>query len=252
MRKIFLFMLAGVLITAGLSAQDTTQTAPKKKKRDWSKIDLGNRANDHFMMQFGYDGWAGRPDTIRTKGFSRHFNMYVMLDLPFKTDKRFSVGLGAGFGSSNIFLNNTYVDVAGKLSTSKLSFQNADSINHFKKYKVVNVWLEAPVELRWVAQPGNSDRSFKAAIGFKVGTMLNAHTKGKNLVTKSGTSVYSAKYVAKESDKRFFNSTRLAATARVGWGNFSIYGAYQITNLLKDGAGPELRPFSIGLCLSGL
>ena len=49
-----------------------------KKKTDWSKVSLGNRANDHFLMEFGYDGWAGAPDTLNISGFSRHFNFYVM------------------------------------------------------------------------------------------------------------------------------------------------------------------------------
>jgi hypothetical protein len=31
-----------------------------------------------------------------------------------------------------------------------------------------------------------------------------------------------------------------------------VYGQYQITGLLKDGAGATIRPFTVGLTLSGL
>ena len=41
-------------------------------------------------------------------------------------------------------------------------------------------------------------------------------------------------------------------TARIGIGNFSLYGAYQLTSLLKDGAGASIKPFEFGLCISGL
>jgi hypothetical protein len=44
----------------------TPVSAPKKKK-DWSSINLSNRANDHLLIQVGYDGWAQRPDTIHNK-----------------------------------------------------------------------------------------------------------------------------------------------------------------------------------------
>ena len=40
-----------------------------------------------------------RPDSIGTKGFSRTFNMYLMLDFPFRTNPHFSVALGPGFAT---------------------------------------------------------------------------------------------------------------------------------------------------------
>ena len=48
------------------------QTPPKK---DWSKLDLSTRANDHFLIQYGDDAWPNVPDSINTSGFSRHFNI---------------------------------------------------------------------------------------------------------------------------------------------------------------------------------
>lgn len=225
----------------------SVQPAPQKK--DLRKIDLGNRSNDHVMIQFGFDNWAGTPDSISPKGFSRFFNAYIMLDKPFKTNPHLSVGLGAGVGSSNIFFDKTYVDI--KSASSRLPFTNVDSANHFKKFKLTTVFIEAPVELRYSSNPENTNKSVKAALGLKVGTLVNAHTKGKNLQNKSGGSLNNS--IEKVSSKKFFNSTRFAATARIGYGIFGIYGAYQITPLLKTGAGPEeIRPYSIGIYISGL
>lgn len=218
-------------------------------KKPWTKIDLSNRSNDHFMVQYGFDNWAGTNDSTKPSGFSRFFNAYIMLDKPFKTNPRMSVGLGIGIGSSNIFFTNRFVDV--KSNANMLPFRKVDSLNHFKKFKLTTVFLEAPVELRYSSKPENNNSSLKAAIGVKVGTLLSAYTKGKTLVDKNGNTINS--YIQKESSKKFINSTRLAVTGRVGYGIFSVYGAYQITSFLKDVAGPtELRPYSIGLCLSGL
>ncbi len=222
---------------------------PATEKKNPKKIDLSNRSNDHFMFQYGFDNWSGTNDSISPKGFSRFFNAYVMLDKPFKTNPKFSVGLGLGIGSSNIFFDKTYVDV--KSASSTLPFTNVDSLNHFKKFKLTTIFLEAPVELRYSSNPENANKAVKIALGVKVGTLLKAYTKGKTLENKSGGTINN--YIEKESSKKFFNSTRLAATARIGYGIFGIYGAYQVTSLLKTGAGPDaIRPYSIGIYISGL
>lgn len=226
---------------------------PKKQKRDWSKLDLSGRTSDHFVIQLGYDGWAGKPDSIRTKGLNRSFNMYFMLDKPFKSDPHFSVAAGLGIGSSNIFFEKTVIDITGKISSARLLFQNADSINHYKKYKLAVVWAELPIELRYFSNPENADKSWKWALGLKLGTMLDAHTKGKEPQDKNNATISGqAKVVEKEKSKKFFNATRIAGTIRVGYGHFSLYGAYQINSLIKDGVGPQVKPYTIGLCLSGL
>lgn len=226
-------------------------TAPVMPKKDWSKIDLSSRAADHFMIQYGSDSWTNRPDSVRTgSGFSRHFNMYVMLDKPFKSNAKFSVAFGLGIGSSHIFFNNMKVDI--KANAARLPFTRADSTDHFKKYKVTNVYAEVPVELRYYSNPENPNKSWKAALGVKVGTLLKTYTKGKNLVTKNGFSVYGPTYIQKESEKRFFNGTMLALTGRVGYGFISLDAGYQINGVLKDGAGPVMNKFSFGITISGL
>ncbi len=214
------------------------------------KYDLSKRAADHLIIQYGSDSWTNRPDSVRTGGFSRHFNMYFMLDKPFKTNQKLSVAYGIGIGSSNMFFNNTRVDI--KSNQSKLPFTNTDSTDHYSKYKVVNVYAEIPVELRYYSNPENPNKSWKAAIGIKVGSLLKTHTKGKNLVTKNGVSYYGPTYIAKESQKRFFNGTMLAVTGRVGYGLLSIDAGYQFNGVLKDGTGPTMNRFSIGITISGL
>ena len=123
-------------------ATDTTITvAPAPQARTprlpRTNIDLTNRGNDHFMIQFGADSWGSTPDSIRTKGFSRHFNAYFLLDKPFKTNPKYSVAFGVGIGSSNIFFENTFVDL--KSTAARLPFTNLDSTDRFKKFKLATV-----------------------------------------------------------------------------------------------------------------
>jgi hypothetical protein len=244
--KKLLFLFAFLFTAAFLYAQQADSTA----KKSWKKMDLSNRPNDHFMIQYGGDGWAGKNDTISPSGFSRHFNFYFMYDMPFKTSPHLSIGIGAGLGSSNIFFTNTYIDL--KSLSNTLQFVNDSAADHFKKYKLTTIFLEAPIEFRYAGNPMNPEKGFKFAVGVKVGTLLNAHTKGKDLETSTGATVYGPQYIQKESDNRFINSTRFAATARIGYGNFSIDGSYQLTDFIKTGAGPAINPYSIGITLSGL
>lgn len=254
MRKCILTFGIALLMSNVVLAQDSTiqKQSKKKPKTDWSKVQIGERANDHFMFQFGYDGWVGTPDSIRTTGIGRHLNVYLMLDKPFKTDPRLSVGLGVGIGSSSIFLDKMLVDLKGEVNPTQVTFIDASESERFRRYKLNPVWVEAPIELRYVANPLNSNKSFKWALGIKIGTMIDAKTKGKDFQDEEGQSLFGNKYTMKEKDRKFLNNLRLAPTARIGYGNFTVYGAYQLTSLFREGQGPSVRPFSIGLCLSGL
>ena len=106
------------------------------------------------------------------------------------------------------------------------------------------------MELRYCSKPDKPNNSVKAAIGIKVGTLINAHTKGKNLTDASGKTVNG--YVSKLSSKSYFNGTRLSATARVGYGNFSLFGSYSITSAFKDNVAADMKVLQVGLTISGL
>jgi len=249
------FLSVSVLIFS-IVAKAQVDTLPKtalppakpKKENKFSHIDLSNRANDHFLFQIFYAGWANAPDSLNTKGFSRGFNAYLMFDFPFKTDPRFSVGIGAGVGTDNIYMDKTTVEVAGVTPT--LRFRNVSDTTHFKKYKLATTYLEAPIELRFAANPANTNKSFKVALGAKIGLLVNAHNKGKNLQSGNNTTINS--YIQKESSKRYFNGNRLVLTGRIGYGFIGVFATYQVNAFIKEGAGPTIHPYNIGLTISGL
>jgi Outer membrane protein beta-barrel domain len=238
MKKILL-----VLITI---CSVTIVNAQQKK----NKTDLASRAGDHILLQLSSDRWLGAPDSIssRTKGLSRGLNLYVMIDKPFKSNPKLSTAFGVGVSTSSMFFKNTGIDV--KAAGARLPFSKLDTLNHFKKYKLALAYLEIPIEIRFNANPEGNNKSMKFALGAKVGTLLNVHTKGKTLLDRNGKTIGS--YSEKETSKRFFNSTRLSLTGRVGYGIYSLFASYQINNLLKDGAGPEIKPLQIGITISGL
>jgi hypothetical protein len=220
---------------------------PKQPKVpiDWTKVDLSKRTADHFMIQYGISRFSGGPDSIRPGGLSRSFNMYLMLDFPFKTNPKMSVGIGPGIGTDNFLFEDRTVNIKNR---NQVLFP-ADTLSRFKKYKLMTGFLELPVELRYASNPQNMNKGFKFAIGAKIGTLLTAKTKAKVDLDQAGD----GGYITKTSSKRHFSGIRLAGTMRVGIGNVSLFGTYTITEMFKEGFGPAgIRPFTIGLTISGL
>lgn len=248
MRRIAFSALLLILTGAAMAQDSTATTGTTTTTTTKTKRTFETASNDHFMMQLGYTSWTNKPDSIHTKGFPRAFNIYLMLDFPFKTNPHFSVALGPGISTDNIYFSKTYVGI--KDATSTLRFQNLADTSHFKKYKLATAFAEVPVELRYRFNPGDDRRSVKLALGAKVGTLLNAHVKGRDLQDKNGNTLLA--YTQKESSKRFFNKNRLSLTARAGYGHFTAFASYSVTPLFKEGTGPVVRPLTIGLTLSGL
>ncbi len=234
-----------LLILSFLSLASLAQNEPEKKKKQ--PVDMSNRPNDHFLIQFGVANWSGLPDTINKQGFSKSFNAYFMFDFPFKTNPKLSMAFGPGISTDHIVFTKTYIGI--KDLTTDIHFTNVSDTNHYKKTKLATAYLEAPIEFRYSAEP-LTGKGLKFAIGIKVGTLLNAHTRSTKYENKTGGALNS--YTLKESSKRFFNKSRICAQGRVGWGHLSLYGCYELTPLFRDGAGPVVRPYSIGLTLSGL
>ncbi len=230
------------------SAKIVTPKPPKEPKAprilpDYSKMDFSKRTSDHLMLQIGSANWA-KADGINFKGLSRTFNAYFLFDFPFKTNPRYSVAVGPGIGTDNIFFDRTTVDLNDRFGARIFT----DTITKYRKNKLVTGYVEVPIEIRYSTKPENMNKGWKFALGLKVGTMVDGKVKSKVDLDATNT----GGYISKEKDKRYFNSTRLAATARVGIGNISLFGTYTITDFFKEGLGPLVRPYSVGLTLSGL
>ena len=240
MRKIVIAALAICLVSAAFG-QDSTirRILPSKKEAP---------SNDHFMIQLGYLNWVGKSDSIKTKGFPRSLNFYLMLNFPFKTDTHWSVALGPRIASDNMIFDKMTVGIAD--NTPTVAFHDVSDTAHFKRYKLTTAFLEVPVELRYRFNPDNDKKSVKLAFGAKVGTLINAHTKGVILQNSNNQTLND--YTLKQSSKRFFSKQRLSVMGRVGYGSFSVFASYSITPVFKEGLGPTVRPLSIGLTLSGL
>ena len=254
MRK--LLLAAGLAFSSmSLMAQQdssfaiTTTTVNEQPKA--AKFKPINRAGDHLMVQLAYNMWLGAPDSVSShmKGFQRSANVYGMFDKPFANNPKMSVAVGAGIGVSNVYFKNMEANIISR--NRIMPFVNTENTANFKKYKVTTTYLEVPVEFRFMGIPENPNKGFKFAVGGKVGTLLSAGTKGKIRQNNAGETTIND-YTEKVKSKNYFTSTRISGTARVGYGNFSLFGAYSFSPVFKDGVAEKMNLLQVGLTLSGL
>lgn len=240
MQKILAALAFIVIPFAAVQAQD----AADKMNPNATPAPIVKSARDYVMLNFLYNNYAAKPDSVKVKTFGFSFHGSLSYDFPIKKTK-LSFAAGLGVNTSVVYLDQQVLrntDTAGYLAGS-VRFMPNDS--GYKKYKFVTTYLMAPFELRYFGNTNNRNNCFKAAIGLEIGTLLGGHTKAA--ATENGTKVY-----FKTNTKRYITPWNFAATARIGFGNFSLYGSYNLTNVFKDNAGPPITPFSVGLCLSGL
>jgi len=234
--------LFAVHAMAQKTTTDSTYSA-KKKKKGWSNV-IGDRANDHFMFQVGYSDFLNKQDSVGTKGIGRSLNGYFMLDFASKTDNRFSLGVGLGFGTDNYYLNKETVDLT---NPTRITFIT-DTATQFRKSKLTAGYFEAPIEGRYSSNPGDPNRAWKFALGVKLGALLSIHTKEKIIRDINGLT----DYTLKQKDNHMFNPIRAAGYFRFGYGVFSLFGQVDISSFIKQGEGPAIRPYTAGITISGL
>ena len=246
MKKVILSAVSILCFGMFLNAQTAATTGSKK-------LDLTGIPRDHLILQSGVDFWVGgSPDSVKTSGAGRHFNIYFMMDKPFKSNNKFSLAYGIGFGTNNQYIDKgTYVDLAQEGNT--IRFRQLGSLaNRFDKQKVATMYVQVPAEIRYYSNPAKTNSSWKFAAGVKVGLLFKGYTKSKDYQTFNGTSLYGKTYVQKISNKRFFSSNDITLTARAGYGIISMHAGYSVTPVLRDGYAPSFNRLSVGLSISGL
>jgi len=243
MKKFFGMLTLALSFSALVTAQDK-KDSPQDSKLETVKNEIVKPSRDFFMLQLTYENWNPTPDGVKIGGIGRGFNAYLCYDFPI-SKSHFSFAAGIGIGSSNIYFKDQIAVM--NTAADSITFANVDTsgANLYKKSKLNTTYLEAPFELRFFSNKVNRNRGFKAAIGMRVGILVGAHTKVRHAVSNTLIN-------EKVNTKRYIQTWRFAPTFRVGWGNFSAYASYNLSPLFKAGQGPEVFPYSIGICISGL
>ena len=240
MRRVLALLVFLLIPSSLLLAQDATD----KMNGNATPPPIVKPSRDFVMIDLTYNNWIKKPDTVKTKTIGYGFNAYLCYDFPIKKTK-LSFAAGLGISASVTYLNQQVIANTDTITALASQAHFLADTFHYKRYKFVTAYLTAPFELRYFNNKLNRNKGFKAAIGMQIGTLLGAHTKG--VTSKGGINVKD-----KIDTKRYVSPWNFAATARVGWGNFSLFGSYNLTTVFKENAGPPITPMSVGICITGL
>lgn len=177
---------------------------------------------------------------------SRTVNLYYQVDKQLGSSK-FSVHPGGGFGLERYNFKNDYTlsYIPGPTSpfdTLALVPTTTDT----RKSQLIANYFDALVDFRYSSNPSDPARSFKVSLGIKGGFLFDSFTKIKYREDSQ---------TKKLKDKQDWNLSpfRYAVTLRIGIGNFSIFGTYNINPIFEKGKGPgqtDFNNFTTGISLA--
>jgi hypothetical protein len=224
------------------------------KEEEWTQDD---RENSRPIRRFRFRGhWTGVE-----LGFNNYVtsgkSMVMPTDIEYMTlNTSNSVNFNINFSQLNIKLFRHLGIVTGLgINFNNYKFDGDNNIRKgtnnrieildpaapLEKSKLATIFLDLPVLLELQIPVNNNHLNFAAG---PIGAVkLGSHTK---MVYQDGPKV-------KAYGDFSLNMLRYGATARVGFGNFQLYGTYYQTPLFQNGKGPagyDLYPFEVGFALT--
>ncbi len=252
-----------VLMLLGTAAYSQSTEPTKKTKRP----DIPGT----FVVELGVNRLTEKPNEVKYGLWgSRTANVYYQYDMRILKSK-FSFHPGIGLSMERFkFLSylQYYPNDTLRLSNPTLIFDDsgntrfvdfghalydgdtlgqpnwANTLNT-KKSMLTMTYIDVPLELRFSTKPDDPARSFKIAIGGRIGYLLNASTKVK--YKENGE-------LKKLQNHQAFNLNRLryGASMKVFIGNFALFGYYNLTPLFESNKGPsrtDAQTYTVGIAL---
>jgi hypothetical protein len=203
-------------------------------KGHWSGIELGlnnfTTSRNNLAMPSDIDYM-----TLHSSK-STNFNInFTQLSLGLGRHIGFVTGLGLNWNNYRFDGNNNIIKGTNGV------IEELDPLINLEKSKLATLFLTVPFLLEIQIPVNNNHLSIAAG---PIGAIkLSSHTK---MVFEDGHTV-------KSWGDFSLNMLRCGATARVGYGNFQLFGTYYKTPLFQKGKGPggyDLYPFEIGIALT--
>jgi hypothetical protein len=205
--------------------------------------------NSKLMFGPTWSNWAEVPAGVEVKP-ARNIGFDIAATHRFGKGT-FGFITGLGISSINIHSNIKPWWYDSSWSSNSIFYLKMDSVRDGKKYyqtnKIALTYLEIPLEISMVLKEGedtdstNSKTGFKLAIGFRPGICIDAHTTERN-----------QDFTRKFKDFDNIVIFRYGPTIRVGYGNFSLYGRYDLNSTFEGEKVPKYSVYTVGLIISGM
>lgn len=213
-----------ILLAIAVSGLAQTETTKKFSRRP----DIPGT----FNLELGFNSAMSAPDQFDLGFFgSRTLNLYYQYDIRI-LNSAFTFVPGIGLGLERFKFSDEHTLAYAPNDPSSIVMVNpADAgFPGVKKSQLIMNYVDIPLELRFSTNPDDPARSFKIGIGGRIGYLYDSF--GKIKYKEEGE-------VKKLKNKESYNLNpfRYGVSARIGLGNFSLFGYYNLSPLFEEGKG---------------
>ena len=240
-----IFIAIAMLCALCLHAQEQQNDGrPKQFKKKPAK-------KERIMININADNLIQTASYFKVNPFnSRGIDIAALYDLVIKKSQ-FSVALGGAFNSVNIKSDAFPVPYATNDGGSYTLMDTAYFSNvTLRSTKISLNYFDIPFELRWRSKLGTkTNKRASIAIGFKVGFLIQSHTKTRteeDLII--GGVDHGSRF--KTYGIENVNPIKYGITLRAGYANFYLIGYYGLSQVFKNGQGTPANVLSVGIGIS--
>lgn len=206
-----------------------------------------------LIIDIGINNLSNAPDNINTNSFqSKTVNITYFYDLPIGNSKfTFTPGIGLGlekFSFKNNYSLESSFDANDELQVAPILLSdNLTNVLEYGRSKLGANYLDIPLEFRFYTRKNQYARGFRAAIGGKVGVLYSTFTKYKYQDSNGDN------HMVKNRANYGLNRFRYGVQARVGFGGFSLFGYYELSDKFDTPppGGENTSNMTFGIALTG-
>ena len=193
---------------------------------------IKDRTNGQVTM--GFDLFSdintgAKYENFDLRAINQGFSTYLTYNFPMGESKH-TVSLGVGYTCHNYYMKNAWL---AEPYTHNIEFVEAT----VKKSKVNFHYMDIPLEVNLRI----ADK-FKISFGAKVSFLIQANSKAVGYMFGDGH-----KWEIKYNNINAAESIIYSSFARFGYRSVNLFVGYQFTGSFKEGRGPSILPFSIGI-----
>ena len=193
---------------------------------------IKDRTNGQVTM--GFDLFSdintgAKYENFDLRSINQGWGTYLTYNFPMGESKH-TVSLGGGYSCHNFYMKNAWL---AEPYTHAIEFTEAP----IKKSRVTFHYMDIPLEVNLRI----ADK-FKISFGAKVSFLIQANSKAVGYMNYDGH-----KWEIKYNNINAVESIVYSSFARFGYRSINLYVGYQFNSSFKEGRGPAVLPFSIGI-----
>jgi hypothetical protein len=189
---------------------------------------------DRLILDVHYNDWLGERENVNTGWRSIGYNWNFYRDIPLNSVSTISIATGLRFGKSVIQHNGLFM-VGDSINQSVLLANTGLGFNR-NNQRFVQSHLELPLELRF---RGVNKKSIRFTLGGSIGWRLNSYERWRE-----GSEKF------REYNHANAMMWRAGTYMRLGYNQWSFYGAYYLTPWFEGSGNSKLNTIQMGVSFS--